>query len=91
MIDDGMNVSADVYSMGHHGSETSSQRFFVEEVNPDVAVYSSGEGNPYEHPHDEALQRVEDQGADIYGTMEDGTVTVITDGESLDIDTESEE
>ncbi|AXF57363.1 MBL fold metallo-hydrolase [Salicibibacter kimchii] len=91
MIDDDMDISADVYNMGHHGSDTSSQRFFVEEVSPDVAVYSAGEGNPYEHPHEEVLQRVEDQGSDIYGTLEDGTVTVTTDGESLDIDTENEE
>jgi beta-lactamase superfamily II metal-dependent hydrolase len=84
----GFDVKADVLKAGHHGSKTSSSDPFVRAVAPSYAVITCGEGNSYQHPHDEALERLEDVGAtcyradlcgDIVFTVnEDGAITVET-------------
>jgi beta-lactamase superfamily II metal-dependent hydrolase len=73
-----IELDSDVYQMGHHGSSTSSRRSFLEAVNPDVAVYSAGEGNSFGHPDDEVIERHAEMGIDVYGTDKHGTVVVET-------------
>ncbi len=67
---------ADVLVAGHHGSNSSSTADFLDAVDPDVAIISAGENNPYGHPHDEVLQRLRFRGIEIYRTDLDGTVTI---------------
>ena len=88
MVESGMDLSSEVLIMGHHGSNTSSHDFFLEEVQPEIAIYSAGENNSYDHPGEDALQRVENIGADVYGTLKDGTIRIRTDGQDLNIGTE---
>lgn len=71
-----IELDSDVYQMGHHGSDTSSTRAFLEAVDPEVAVYSAGEDNSFGHPNDEVLERHAEMGIDVYGTDEHGTVVV---------------
>ncbi|MEK4566733.1 ComEC/Rec2 family competence protein [Alkalihalobacillus sp. FSL R5-0424] len=88
MVDTGLDLQSEVLIMGHHGSNTSSHDFFLEEVQPDIAIYSAGENNSYGHPGESAIRRVEKVGADIYGTIENGTVNVRTDGQTIRVETE---
>jgi len=73
---DEIELDSDVYQMGHHGSDTSSTRAFLEAVDPGVAVYSAGEENTFGHPNDEVLERHAEMGTEVYGTDEHGTVVV---------------
>ena len=41
----GINLSADVLKLGHHGSKTSTSGAFLNKVNPEYAVISCGMGN----------------------------------------------
>ncbi|WP_273753225.1 ComEC/Rec2 family competence protein [Alkalicoccobacillus gibsonii] len=88
MVDSGMDLKSEVLIMGHHGSNTSSNDFFLDEVQPDIAIYSAGENNSYGHPGEYALTRVEDVGADVFGTIENGTITIRTDGQIVNVETE---
>ena len=85
MIDRGEPLAADILHLGHHGSHTSTSPAFVEAVNPDVAMYSAGEGNRFGHPHDIVLDRVAAAGIKLYGTMTHGTITIRTDGVGWDL------
>ncbi|MFK3936947.1 ComEC/Rec2 family competence protein [Alkalihalobacillus sp. NPDC078783] len=89
MIDSGIDLQSEVLIMGHHGSNTSSNDFFLDKVQPDIAIYSAGENNSYGHPGEYALKRVEDIGADIYGTMDDGTIIIRTDGQTINVETDT--
>ena len=80
MLAKGQNVQAQILKVGHHGSRSASSPAFLAAIQPEIAVYSSGAGNSYSHPHAETLVALDGVGATIYGTDVDGTVVVTTDG-----------
>ncbi len=53
-------------------------------LKPKLAIYQAGIGNPYNHPHNEAIQRLFAD-ATIYGTDVYGTIVVVTDGNSYQV------
>jgi competence protein ComEC len=79
------NLKSTVLKVAHHGSRTSTTLQFLAAVDPEVAVISVGEDNPFGHPSPEVLERLIDRlGEDnVYRTDEDGTIEFITDGERL--------
>jgi beta-lactamase superfamily II metal-dependent hydrolase len=81
------DIQADILKVGHHGSNTSSNSFFLEKVKPKIAVISVGENN-YGHPSTFTLQRLKEIGATIYRTDLQGTITITTDGNNYTILTE---
>jgi len=86
LLSKGIDLKSDVLKVGHHGSSDASKMEFLEAVDPEVAVISAGEGNPYGVPHDEALARLAHSGARILRTDIHGAVTVSTDGSDLKVD-----
>lgn len=66
----------DILQVGHHGSNTSSGQAFLENIAPDVALISVGADNSYGHPHQKALQRLRETGAEIYRTDLNGNIVV---------------
>ena len=88
MIDAGYDLRADVLKVGHHGSDTSSSYVFLREVMPSYAVISVGAGNAYGHPTETVFSRLRDAGATLYRTDLQGTVTCISDGETLSFTTQ---
>lgn len=72
-------IDADVLKVGHHGAGSASSSSFIKAVSPDIAVISVGSGNRYKHPHADTLAILNDAGADVYRTDEQGTVIVTAD------------
>ena len=62
----------DVLKVGHHGSKTSSNKEFINEINPKYSIISVGENNRYGHPNKEVLDNLEK--SKIYRTDEDGSI-----------------
>jgi competence protein ComEC len=83
----GADLASEVLVVGHHGSRSSSTADFLDAVDPQVALISVGEDNPYGHPHDEVLQRLRFRSVDIYRTDLDGTIEVRTDGSRFELAT----
>lgn len=79
----GYDLQADVLKVGHHGSSTSSSQAFLQAVKPKYAVISVGVGNSYHHPEEEALQRLQSIGAEIYCTDLQGDIVCTTDGKNI--------
>ncbi len=78
-----MDISADVYKVGHHGSKYSTSDEFFRAVSPVYAVISCGEGNSYGHPHAATLNTLRMNGVDVYRTDEDGTIIATCDGKEI--------
>ena len=67
------NVSKiDVLKIGHHGSKTSSDKNFIDEMNPKYSVISVGKNNRYGHPNKEVLNNLDN--SKIYRTDQDGSI-----------------
>ena len=75
-----------VLKVAHHGSKHSSSEAFLRVARPKIAIISSGENNSYGHPHQETLKRLKDIRCQIYETVQNGAITLQTDGNTLTID-----
>ena len=84
IIDTGVNLSADLLKVSHHGSEKSTSYRFLREVMPEYAVISVGK-NSYGHPADDVLSRLSDARAKIYRTDLIGDIAVMSDGKNLKV------
>jgi len=74
LLDEGVDLHADVLKVPHHGAATSIEPFF-EAVDAEVAVVSVGP-NTYGHPVPEVLDWIRATGAEVFRTDRAGTVTV---------------
>jgi len=85
LVRSGADLRAVVYKVPHHGSSTSSSPQFLEAVGSLVDVISVGADNPYGHPSEEVLERLD--GDAVFRTDRDGDVSVSTDGRRLWVET----
>ena len=73
----------DVLKVGHHGSKTSSSKYFVDKIIPKYSVISVGRNNRYGHPHEEALSNLIN--TKILRTDNAGTITFKINKNKVDI------
>ena len=76
----GMDIKCDILKAGHHGSKFSTTEEWLKEVQPKLTLISCGEDNSYGHPHEETLERLERAGSERLLTMEQGAVTIHSNG-----------
>ncbi|MDU4903790.1 MAG: DNA internalization-related competence protein ComEC/Rec2 [Streptococcus lutetiensis] len=68
------NLPVDVLKAGHHGSKGSSSPEFLDHISPQMALISAGQNNRYKHPHQETLDRFQNQNMTIYRTDQQGAI-----------------
>lgn len=81
----GLDLSATVLKLPHHGSRYSWSETFINQVNPRYGVVCAGWNNPFGHPNREVLERAQDKGIRVFRTDLDGAVTFLTRGEDIRI------
>lgn len=74
LVESGASLAVDILKVAHHGSKNSTALEFLRAVHPDIAVISSGEDNPYGHPHKETLAKLQQYGIQIRRTDREGTI-----------------
>ena len=85
---DKYNISdINVLKVGHHGSKTSSDKNFINEMDPIYSVISVGKNNRYGHPNKEVLNNLD--GSRIYRTDQDGSIMFKIKKNKLRIETYS--
>ena len=75
----------DFLEIGHHGSNTSSGKEFINEIKPKYSVISVGKNNRYGHPNKEILDNLKD--TKIYRTDQDGSIIFKIKNNKLKIET----
>lgn len=83
ILDSGVDLSATVLKVGHHGSESSTTYPFLREIMPEYAVISVGTENTYGHPTQETLSRLRDAGVTVYRTDMQGDIRCTSDGKTI--------
>lgn len=58
----------DLFLVPHHGSHTSTNENFLNQLKPEVGIISLGNGNEFFHPHPSVMQRLKSHGVKIYQT-----------------------
>ncbi len=80
LVDGGVELTAQVLKVGHHGSRTSTTPAFVTRVQPQYAVISVGADNSFGHPHQVTLDTLAAAGVTVYRTDRDGAVRFTSNG-----------
>lgn len=83
IIENGIDIRADVYHAGHHGSKTASTEELLDSVNPTYAVISCGENNSYGFPHAQVLNSLRARGVKVFRTDEQGSIIAYANGEEI--------
>lgn len=101
LIARGMDISADVLKVGHHGSPTSTSDEFIKAVQPTYAIISVGANNTFGHPAKETLMKLQRKYISVFRTDINGTIVCTSNGQTIgfqmiksrikDIQKESEE
>lgn len=84
VLESGLDISATLFKVGHHGSSTSTTQAFLNAVNPVYAVISNDEDDPVS----ETLQKLYTHGTVFYQTCRHGDIIVTSDGNRISISTE---
>lgn len=87
MIANGGDFNADVLKIAHHGSKTSSTKKFLDKVNGKYAIIQCGLNNQYGHPDKTTISELTSRGYKIYRNDLNGNIVVITNGNTIDINT----
>ena len=85
MLSSGIDLTATVLKVGHHGSATSSCQEFLNAVNPKYAVISVGQGNKYGHPADKTIMKLQRMNVSVFRTDKHGTIVFNSDGTNMGI------
>ena len=79
---EGAGIKSDILKVAHHGSNTSSVKYFLDKVSPALAIIQVGE-NRYGHPHPAVLERIGGVGATILRNDLNGDVSLYSYGDSF--------
>ena len=78
-------LEADILDVPHHGATTSSSYMFIKTVQPKYAIVNNDSLLPAE-----SFEKYTDLGIDMFVTASHGEITIVTDGENIEITTERE-
>ena len=76
LIDNNINVKADILKVGHHGSKTSSTMQFLERINPIIGIIGVGKKNSFGHPSQEVISRLHGLNCKVYRTDINGEIVI---------------
>lgn len=80
---EGGELASDILKVAHHGSKYSSTDAFVAAVAPAFAAISVGARNTYGHPAESTLTTLEERGAKVLRTDQEGTIVFKSDGSQV--------
>jgi competence protein ComEC len=88
MLSDRRGLKSTILKVGHHGSRYSTSQPFLEAVRPQAALISAGYGNSFGLPSPDTVAQLVKKGIRTYRTDKDGTIELVSDGTSWNIQTD---
>ncbi|MEA2680435.1 MAG: competence protein ComEC [Candidatus Binataceae bacterium] len=87
VLNEGLDLRSDLVKVAHHGSKTSSIQGIVSATRPGLAIISVGRTSMFGHPNKDVVERWRAIGAEVMTTGQRGTISVITDGQEIKVET----
>jgi len=81
----GLPLESEILKIGHHGSNSSTNPFFLKKVNPQLAIISVSKNNPFHHPGKEVIARLNKEKINCFRTDENGAIIVDIDGKTFSV------
>ncbi|MDX1806829.1 MAG: DNA internalization-related competence protein ComEC/Rec2 [Paenisporosarcina sp.] len=72
-----------ILKAGHHGSKTSSSIELINQLNPELTIFSAGKNNRYGHPSQEIVDRFKEKNIPTLTTADVGSVHIRYDKEEM--------
>lgn len=82
LLQENIDVDADVLKVPHHGSKSSSSENFLAAVSPQIAVIQVGKDNRYGHPAAEVLSRL--QNIPVLRNDQESDIMIQSNGTSIE-------
>ena len=79
-------LTTDILKVSHHGARNGGTKL-IDAVDPSLAVISVGEDNTYGHPHPIIMQALQDGGAAVARTDQNGSLWIRKDGSRISVST----
>lgn len=79
-------LKINILKNGHHGSKTSSNPQFIEQIQPHLAIISAGRNNRYHHPDQSTLDTLNKLNIPYLSTARDGMIKITVDQKKLKIE-----
>ena len=87
MLAGGLDLHSNIVKVAHHGSKTSSVEQLVDASRPGVAIISVGLSSIFGHPNKDVVERWRASGAQVMTTGKKGTISVVVDSRSVNVET----
>ena len=86
LIEAGIDISADVLHVPHHGSDVNNEYLFIRSVfstRQRFAIISVADNNTYDHPSSHTIDRLQQANVKIYRTDRDRNIRCFSDGYNI--------
>ncbi len=80
LLEQNYDLDVEIFQAGHHGSDTSNSKEFLEAMTPECIVISCGMQNKHNHPVKSVIELFKNFGLPVYRTDESGNIIMTTDG-----------
>jgi len=88
LLNQNTNLDVEIFQAGHHGSDTSNSKAFIEAMSPEAIVISCGMKNKHNHPVKSVIEMFKNMKIPVYRTDEVGDIVMVTDGTTYSFDKE---
>jgi len=88
LLSEGYDLDVEIFQAGHHGSDTSNSKEFLEAMSPECIVISCGMKNQHKHPVKSVIELFEEMNIPVYRTDESGDIILTTDGTDYSFNTD---
>lgn len=85
LVERGLDLRANVFKAGHHGSRTSNAELLLEKMKPQAVMISCGIENTFHHPHPETIQHFLERNIQVFRTDLQGTVEATSNGREISV------
>ncbi len=82
ILDNKIDINADVLKVAHYGSRYSTSSAFLDKVSPQIAVINPA-NNPKNYPDKDTLAKLDKRGIMTYRTDTNGVISIGSDGTNL--------